>query len=130
MKKSLLIVATLAMLLVIPASVYAYSSSVFDSNPMFENFGFGRSENYNSMSSMMSSNHMSGMMSGQNIERCTDPLEHDEFIQEQKRKIEQDLANQNITEEEANELLTELDQMLQIHESHHQNEDTTYAPCH
>lgn len=120
MKKQVLAVLTIAMFLVIPVSVYAYS------NDLFDNGVTNNSTHYNHH--MTSVNHMPEMMIGHNMEVCTDPEQHDQFIQEQKLKIEKELENQEITQEKANELFNDLDQMLQFHETHHQN-NTVINKC-
>lgn len=122
MKKHVLTVLTIVMFLVIPVSVYAYSNDPFD-NGVTNN-----STHYNHH--MTSGNHIPEMMNGHNMEVCTDPEQHDQFFQEQKLKIERELEDKEITQEKANELLNDLDQMLQFHETHHQKETTSKQHCH
>ena len=130
-----------AVFLLIPISVYAYNSNITtvttnetttvetttveQSNNLNPNI-----ENYDYMTGWMNNSFMSSMMNGNFIEICTDPGQHDQFIDELKLSILEQQQNEEITQEQAEQYLKDLDLMLKIHEEHHSEDNINSMNCH
>ncbi|ERJ11250.1 hypothetical protein HLPCO_002690 [Haloplasma contractile SSD-17B] len=148
MKRYALIGLTLLLSLVIPVSVYAYnnldnsseSTSVQgtydiheehhqnDSNNMMnENMSHDHSHNMMTDENM-SYDYMHNMMTNENMD-CDNETEHNTHVDEQRNLIQQDLLDNKISQEVANQKLQDLNDMLDDHQDH-QEDDSHMDSCH
>jgi nucleoside 2-deoxyribosyltransferase len=131
LKKYGLIVIGFIVSLSIPVSVYAYNNS--NSNLMLNNNYSSMHQQHHGNDEIIMQNHqwMHNLMS-EDI-NCFNEQEHDAFIEKQRMIIEQKELSQELTREEADERLNDLEEMLSYHDQYHEDNnssDDDRSGCH
>lgn len=126
MKKNILIVIIVLALLAIPVTVYAYSNDFTSPMDFVESY---RSRGYG-MHRFMDSFHyeyMDEMME----QDFNNEEEFNKYIDELKNSIQEKVNKGEITQEEADESIANIDAMVEFHNTHHQeNQGRRAFGCH
>lgn len=126
MKKNILIIIIVLALLAIPVTVYAYSNDFSSPMNMVDSY---RSRGFGMHNEMMDSFHFEGMneMMGRNY----NAEEFNQYFDDLRTSVKEKLEKGEITQEEADELLAEIDSMVEFHNSHYQeNQGRRGFGCH